>query len=143
MVVAVSFWKYDQASINERKRNRASLGCKDEEWFKTEFNKQMRKNFDLEEDLKVVFPDYLSQTDFKEDKLQQDHWLEQTNIIWEIASNQEEAFNFHTIEDILKENGRKKREIQRLEDHVDTLIEGNTNEINNLRALMERLEEPL
>jgi len=54
-------------------------------------------------------------------------------------SNQEEAFNFHTIEDILKENGRKKREIQRLEDHVDTLIEGNTNEINNLRALMERL----
>ena len=47
-----------------------------------------------------------------EDALQQGHWRDQTDLLWDVTSDREEAFHFMTIDDILEENARQEAEIK-------------------------------
>merc|ERR550517_519711 len=62
-----------------------------------------------------------------DDPLQQDHWQEETGILWDITIGREEPFSFMTIDDILEENARQRAEIKWLNDII-------TNNISQLAA---------
>ena len=106
MMIGVSKWPYDQASIDERQADCDYYGelsdqCKNENWFIREFNKQLQEKFHLSKTFTFAFMDSYSQAgpDLG-DEVQQKHWQEETNKLWQEASTNE-TFDFMTIDDIL------------------------------------------
>merc|ERR1719222_551298 len=90
VVIGVSFWVYDEASI--RRRNCCpGRTVKDEAWFKQQINTQLCEKLHVcEKNLTYVFADSWSQTpgepDFNtDDRLQQSHWQIETGKLWEVT----------------------------------------------------------
>ena len=116
LVIGVSFWAYDQDSIDERKcYPEYPQYCHDETWFCGERNRQLQEKFNVKKNFTCVFTDSWSQTPGPpgfntEDPLQQDHWKSETDILWDITTSREDSFSFMTIDDILEENTRLKVE---------------------------------
>ena len=135
LVVGVSFWAYDQDSIDGRVCDPEYPGpqyCKDENWFKNNINGVMHEKFGIEQNFTFVFTDSFSQTAGPpgyntDDPLQQEHWQEEAGILWDITVSRDEPFNFMTIDDILEENARQRAEIKWLNDVI-------TNNISELAA---------
>merc|ERR1719500_1455895 len=133
LVVGVSFWAYDQDSIDGRVCDPDyPQYCKDENWFKNNINGVMHEKFGIEQNFTFVFTDSWSQTAGPpgyntDDPLQQEHWQEEAGILWDITVSRDEPFNFMTIDDILEENARQRAEIKWLNDVI-------TNNISELSA---------
>ena len=125
MVVAVSKWSYKQGEIDVRNQTCTNYPdmCQDEKWFVNEFNDQFQKKFHLSKNFTFAFVDSWSQIiGSLEDPIQQEHWIEGTNKLWEEAIKREdEPFHFLTIDDILKENAELKAEVLVLEQEVEDL----------------------
>merc|ERR1719341_21743 len=137
VVIGVSFWAYDQDSIDDRVCSPDFPDfCKDEAHFAANINSMMQKYFGLDKNFTFVFTDSWSQTagppGFNtDDPLQQGHWQEETGILWELTVGRDKTFSFMTIDDILEENTRMRAEIKWLNDVI-------TNNISELAAQMER-----
>merc|ERR1712130_239871 len=137
LVIGVSFWAYDQDSIDDRVCSPDYPDfCKDEAHFAANINSMMQKYFGLNRNFTFVFTDSWSQTagppGFNtDDPLQQEHWQEETNILWELTVGRDETFSFMTIDDILEENARMRAEIKWLNDVI-------TNNISELAAQLEQ-----
>ena len=120
IVVGVSFWAYDQHSIDEREcYPDYPERCHDEAWFCGETNSQLQEKFNLDLTFTCVFTDSWSQTPGPpgfntDDPLQQEHWKTETGILWDITASREDTFGFLTIDDILEENTRLKEENRQL-----------------------------
>jgi len=125
MTIGVSFWPYDQASIEERTKLCTNYPdrCRDEAWFANEWNGQFRETFHLEKNFTFVFTDSFSQ--IKEnvnDSLQEYFWHRETQKLWDIATSVNEGFEFRTVDDILEENEAMKAEIKWLNDVITNNI---------------------
>jgi len=124
LVIGVSFWPYDQNSIDERKCvPEYPEYCHDETWFCEDRNRQLHEKFNLKKNFTCVFSDSWSQTPGPpgfntEDQLQQEHWNDETSILWDITTSREDSFSFMTIDDILEENTRLTVENKRLNDII-------------------------
>lgn len=125
MTIGVSFWSYDQDEIDDRNEfcTNYPSKCKDEAWFEREINGQLQEKFHLTKNFTFVFTDSWSQTvPNNKDPVQQEHWLEESQILWEIISSPETEFQFKTIDDILEENEEMKEEIKWLNDIIKNNI---------------------
>jgi len=124
LVIGVSFWPYDQDSIDERKCfPEYPEYCHDEAWFCEDRNRQLQEKFNVKKNITCVFTDSWSQTPGPpgfntEDQLQQEHWKNETSILWDITTGRNDSFSFMTIDDILEENTRLKIENERLNDII-------------------------
>merc|ERR1712055_1036042 len=136
VVVGVSFWAYDQDSIDDRECDPDYPDyCKDEAWFEKEINSQLQEKFGQTRNFSFVFTDSWSQTgDNTDDPLQQEHWQDESSKLWDITINRPESFSFMTIEDILEENARQRAEIKWLNDVI-------TNNITELIARVDQNDE--
>jgi len=100
LVVGVSFWPYDQNSIDGRVCDPDyPQYCKDEAWFKREMTAQLQDKFGVDKDFTFVFADSWSQTPGPpgyntEDELQQFYWHQETGILWNITMSREQPFVF-------------------------------------------------
>jgi len=139
VVIGVSFWAYDQDSIDDRVcEPEYPEYCKDEAWFCNQTNTQLRDKLHVEKNFTCVFTDSWSQTGNNvEDPLQQEHWRNETGILWEITTSREDTFGFMTIDDILEENARLKEENKWLNDvirnnitQLTEMIQSNAEKIN-------------
>jgi len=142
LLIGVSKWSYSQAAIDARQcyPEYPDL-CKDEAWFKRNVDKQIHEHFGVNRSFTYVFTDSWSQTPGPpgfntEDPLQQTHWVEETDILWDITVNREEDFDFMTIEDILEENARQRAEIKWLNDVI-------TNDISDLKKRVGKNENDI
>ena len=134
VLIGVSFWTYDEASIRRRKCY-PNYTCKNEAWFEQQINTQMCEKLHVcEKNFTFVFADSWSQTpDYNtDDQLQQDHWQTETGKLWEVTTTRAQRFDFQTIDDILEENARHKREIQQLNDVISTDIAQLNQKVNNI-----------
>jgi hypothetical protein len=133
VVIGVSFWAYDQDSIDGRVCSPDYPDfCHDEAHFAANIDAMMQKYFGLNRTFTYVFTDSWSQTagppGFNtDDPLQQEHWREETGVLWDLTMAREEAFPFMTIDDILEENARQRAQIKWLNDVI-------TNNISELAA---------
>lgn len=133
LVFAVSFWPYSQEAIDDREcYPEYPEFCHDEAWFASQMNLQAQEKFGVDRNFTFVFTDSFSQTDGPpnfntDDPLQQEHWQDETGILWDITTSREEPFSFMTIDDILEENARQRAEIKWLNDVI-------TNNISELAA---------
>merc|ERR1719249_72384 len=139
VVIGVSFWAYDQDSIDDRVcEPDYPQYCKDEAWFCNQTNSQLRDKLHVEKNFTCVFTDSFSQTGNNvEDPLQQEHWRNETGILWEITTGREDTFGFMTVDDILEENARLKEENRWLNDvirnnitQLTEMIQSNVEKIN-------------
>jgi len=126
VVVGISFWTYDEFHVKRRKCH-PNYPCKNEAWFEEQINSQLCQKLHVCQNFTYVFADSWSQTPGppgfnKDDQLQQDHWQIETGKLWEITTTRTQRFDFQTIDDILEENARQKREIQQLNDVISNDI---------------------
>ena len=128
LMIGVSKWAYDQDSITCRE-----MGfCPKEDDFAAKIDDIMRESFGLEQNLKYVFTDSWSQTgNNTEDKEQQKHWMEETNILLSITSTREKAFSFKTINKVLAENEEMRGQIKWLNDVITENITRLEKQITN------------
>ena len=106
--------------------------CHDEAWFCNEINAQLSDKFPVDKNFTCVFTDSWSQTGHNiEDPLQQEHWRNETGILWDITTSREDTFGFMTIDDILEENARLKEENKWLNDVIR----------NNITQLTEMIQK--
>ena len=109
----VSFWTYDQCSIEYRNERCSTYPskCKNENWFENEINNQLQKKFHLTKNFRFVFTHSHSQTMSNyNDPVQQEHWQNETQKLWKIMKSSETPFEFKTRNDIAKENKELKEE---------------------------------
>ena len=133
MMVGVTKWPYDQASIDRRQGDcdyygEDSANCHNEAWFIREMSHQFQDKFNLTRNFTFAFMDSYSQAyPGIEDEIQQEHWVEETSKLWKEATGKNETFDFKTIDDVLEENAACKQEVLRLTDIIDEEI-ANLNE---------------
>ena len=98
VTLGVSFWAFDQNSMNQRNHS-----GKTESWWTEEKNKQLQARFGLEKDLEAVFIDSWSQQPWNlEDQLQQVAFQRETKKLWDRFSGMD-GFEFKTIQDVIEE----------------------------------------
>jgi len=108
MMIGVTKWPFDQASINKRQDDCDYFGdpsdnCHNEEWFIREIKLQLYEKFGLQQNFTFAFMDSFSQSGPNpNDEVQQLHWLEETGKLWELANGRNETFDFKTIDDVLE-----------------------------------------
>merc|ERR1712215_547599 len=120
MVIGVSFWPYDQESIDERESDCEFYPdqCKNEEWFRREVNTQLQEKFHLEKNFTFAFIDSYSQTKPNiEDRVQQKHYRKETKVLWEETINRNSSFVFKGIDDVLECRDERKDKVARRGDN--------------------------
>ena len=132
VVIAVSFWGFDEASITKRTQNRRKP--KDEAWFRGQINSQIcDKLHECNKNFTFVFADSHFN---RNDPQQQNRWQEETTILWEATTSRSKSFSFMTINDILEENTRVKRENQMLTNVIETSIAQLRQDMDNMNNLL-------
>ena len=134
MMVGVSKWKFSQDAINERNLTCSLIpeNCRDEAWFMTEFNSQFQEKFGINKTFVFAFMDSWSQSPLGiNDPVQQEHWRQETDKLWQASTGRNQTFEFMTIDDVLEENAKCKQEVQRLHDIID----------DNITELYERMDQ--
>ena len=97
--------------------------CRDEAWFRREFNAQFQEKFGINKTFTFAFMDSWSQSPLGiNDPVQQEYWQRETQKLWEFSTERNETFEFMTIDDVLEENVKCKEENQRLHDIIDDNI---------------------
>ena len=98
VILGVSFWAYDQISVDIRNHS-----GKTESWWMDEKNKQLKARFHLKKDLDAVFIDSWSQQYWNiEDDLQQVAFQRETKKLWDSFSVMD-SFEFKTVEELAEE----------------------------------------
>ena len=106
--------------------------CKDEAWFRREINAQLKDKFGQDKNFTYCFTDSWSQTvGHIDDPVEQEHWAEETDKLWDVTTNRTSEFSFRTIDDILEENAAQKEQIRWLNDVI-------TNNISELSDLIQK-----
>ena len=84
VVIGVSFWPYDQESIDDRVCDPEYPDyCQDETWFCKEINTQLRDKLHVDKNFTCVFTDSWSQTGHN---VEEDQWRNETGILWDITT---------------------------------------------------------
>ena len=99
MVVGVSKWSYDQASIDNRNGecNYSPDWCHDEAWFMREFSSQFQEKFGFTKNFTFAFVDSWSQSIPNiDDEVQQQYWIEETEKLWKAATSNNQTLEFET-----------------------------------------------
>ena len=129
LAIGVTKWKMDQDSITDRNNTCQWYPdqCRNEAWLIQEISSQLQEKFQQNRSFTFAFMDSYSQSrpDI-DDPVQQEHWIQETNKLWQEATIKNETFDFLTIDDILEENFKCKQENDRLTDIID-------NEISNIK----------
>merc|ERR1711962_1105216 len=134
VVIGVSFWGFDEASIKKRKR-------KDEAWFRRQINSQIcDKLHECNKNFTFVFADSHFDRSNPEERVR---WQEETTILWEATTNRGGSFSFMTINKILDENTRVKRENRRLTNVIDSSIAQLTVNNADLNTEMKQLKRDM
>ena len=137
MMVGVSKWPYDQASIDKRKADCDYYGdpsdnCKNEAWFIRELSQQLEEKFEIQTNFTFAFMDSFSQAGpAQNDDIQQDYWVRETSKLLKEATKRNETFDFKTIDEVLEENAACKEENQRLHDIIDQDIKQLKEDVNH------------
>ena len=125
LAIGVTKWKMDQDSITDRNNTCQWYPdqCRNEAWLIQEISSQLQEKFQQNRSFTFAFMDSYSQSrpDI-DDPVQQEHWIQETNKLWQEATNKNETFDFLTIDDILEENFKCKQENDRLTDIIDEEI---------------------
>merc|ERR1712130_363953 len=74
-----------------------------------------------------------------DDQVQQEHWQTETGKLWEVTTTRTQSFDFQTIDDILEENARQKREIQQLNNVISNDIAELNQKVNHIAQLKHSL----
>ena len=120
MMIGVTKWPYDQASIDKRQNDCDYFGdpsddCKNEAWFIRELSNQLEEKFQVERNLTFAFMDSFSQSGPNlNDQTQQSYWIRETMKLWNEATGKNETFDFKTIDEVLEENAECKEENRKL-----------------------------
>jgi len=131
LVIGVSFWPYDQDSIDARNEKCDPNypfypeSCKDEAWFCRQMNFELKNKTSSPADMSFtcVFTDSWSQTyPNTEDPIQKDFWQLETGKLWNITMSRENVVSFRTIDDIMKESARQKAEISWLKPYFYSVL---------------------
>merc|ERR1719206_351265 len=139
LVIGVSFWPFDQNSIDDRNEKCEPDypypdACKDEAWFCEQMNYQLKNKTSSPSNMNFtcVFTDSWSQTyPHNESLTEQEFWKIETEKLRDITMSRDDVFPFMTIDDILEENARQKAEIKWLNDVI-------TNNITEMFARMDK-----
>merc|ERR1719219_1371520 len=125
MMIGVSKWSYKQSDIDARQGDCDDDGdpsdnCKNEAWIKREISSKLQEKFHLNKNFSFVFLEAYSQSGRNlNDETQQRYWKEETDKLWSEATASNEIFDFKTIDEVLQENSRFKREIKQLNNIID------------------------
>jgi len=139
VVFGVSFWSFDEASMRGRNRNKRKP--KDEAWFRSQINSQIcDKLQECNKNFTFVFADSHFDRSIPQ---QRARWQKETTILWEATTSRGESFSFMTINDILEENTRVKRENQRLTNVIDSSIAQLTANNADLNTEMKQLRRDM
>jgi len=147
MMIGVSKWSYSEDAINMRNKTCTELPerCQDEAWFEREFNDQFQEKFGINKNFTFAFIDSWSQASWNiDDLVQQKHWIEGTEKLWE--STQNGNFEFKTIDEVLEENAACKEENENLNEIIKDVLEENAackEENENLNEKIEYLKGEL
>ena len=126
-IIGVSFWHYDADSIEQRR----VLNISEADVLR-EINQELKKRLHIKTTLHGVFIDSQSQAPaFKNDKTQQDVFQHETSKLWKFAENSDVLF-FKTVEDVLEENSKFKKEIEWLNDVITKNISELQNHVRQL-----------
>jgi len=111
-IIEMSKFPYDNTSINNREYDCQHTDlCHDEAYYKTAMNEELNEKFHVGYDLPVLFIDSWAQKGAnQEDELQQDHFNEETQKLWDFA-NAKEPFPFKGMDEILEENNNLRNAI--------------------------------
>merc|ERR1719295_1483248 len=97
VIIGVSFWPYDEASVAKRKHHEIT-----EEKFIRQLNNQLNEKFHINPSVQGVFIDAMSQASWnKNDATQQEAFQRETGKLWKF-SNTSKLFAFITVEDIME-----------------------------------------
>ena len=124
LVIGVSFWHYDQCSIDGRTCHPEYLEfCKNETFFARKIDVLMQEEFKLERNFTYLFMDSSSQIEgppnFNTNNLVQKwHWEDQTGRLWD---QREKAFSFWTIDDTRNKVTSMQNQIDENRDQIDIL----------------------
>ena len=131
-IIGVSFWAYDANSIAKRKYSGQT-----EEVFMNQWNEKLKEKFHINKTLDGVFIDSWSQQPWnKNDTTQQDAFKRETQKLWKFAQGAN-LFAFMTVEDVLEENNKLKKEVQRLNDVINGNITELDRKVDNLSNKVE------
>merc|ERR1719312_1898664 len=139
LVIGVSFWPFDQNSIDDRLEKCSPDwpyypdSCKDEAWFCEQMNYQLKNKTSSPSNMNFtcVFTDSWSQTyPHNESLTEQEFWKIETGKLWDITMSRDDVFSFMTIDDIMEENARQRAEITWLNNVI-------TNNITQMFARMD------
>ena len=135
LAIGVTKWKMDQDSITDRNNTCQWYPdqCRNEAWLIQEISSQLQEKFQQNRSFTFAFMDSYSQSrpDI-DDPVQQEHWIQETNKLWQEATNKNETFDFLTIDDILEENFKCKQENDYLHDIIDEEISNIKDNISSM-----------
>ena len=126
LLIGVSKWEYDEKTIIKRERKcvPGKKSCKDEKWFKRNILHQLENKFHQKRSFDFAFiHSYRQIEDNKDDESEQKHWKEETDKLWSfVKSKNSSSFELKGVDDILEDNRRLKRQVNELENTIDTDI---------------------
>ena len=112
--------------------------CKDETWFRNEFNAQFQEKFGINKTFIYAFMDSWSQSPLGiHDPVQQEYWQRETQKLWDFSTERNETFEFMTIDDVLEENAACKEENERLLDIINEEIAKLQDDVRENKAAIE------
>jgi len=139
-MIEISKFHYDQADIKKREEDCEDPEddeCRDEAFFYNEINRELEKHLHVGMNLSIVFIDSYARKDKNlDDEIQQQHFLEETNKLWNFSLSSPE-FPFKTVDEVLQENAEMKEEIERLNNENDGL----NDEIEELNKMNDEINE--
>jgi len=153
-LVEISKFSYAQDEIDDREKDCPGSKCRDEAYWYDQINYQLEKNFKLGMNLSLVFIDSFARTNESlSDEVQQEHFLAETDKLWDFAINSPE-FGFKTIDEVLEDNslmrdeiiclnGKIDNELKALSDRIDNETRTRKHEDVNLIGSVESLEKEL
>ena len=130
LVIGVSFWHFDQDSIDDRSSvcTESPEACMNETYFARKVDALMQQSFNLERNFTYLFMDSSSQIvgppDFNTvDEIQQLNWVKQAGQLRLLTNNREEPFTFWTVDDTRQENARMQSQLKDLDNQMQSLRE--------------------
>ena len=103
LLVAVSFWEFDQFSIDKRERRCPGRRCVNETWFINEIQDQLATKFHLNKTFEFAFlHSYSQSSDNIDDPIRQKYWKIESDKLWNFATSIDEPMAFKDVDDILQ-----------------------------------------
>ena len=129
LVIGVSFWHFDQDSIDDRSSvcTESPEDCMNETYFARKVDALMQQSFNLERNFTYLFMDSSSQIDGPpdfntDDEIQQLNWMKQAGQLRQLTNNLL-PFTFWTVDDTRQENARVQNQLKDLDNQMQALRE--------------------